>query len=154
LVNVTRQSHSRFVASPVRRQTAAVEWVVGLGILAILVVARHIAARRVAKGDRRFAWLFFAPTLLMFSYLLWISATMWRIQPLVSIGVGLVAAVSLVLLARVARGMATGRETPELLGDLRGPSFDYLIWTAIGLPMLMVVVLVILLATGAFTNSR
>jgi divalent metal cation (Fe/Co/Zn/Cd) transporter len=33
-------------------------------------------------------------------------------------------------------------------GELRGPEFDYIIWTAIGLPVLLMVALLVLLLTG------
>lgn len=126
------------------------------GLLAVTAVfaVRHLAIRRVAKGDRRFFWLYFAPTLIIFTYLIWIAIGMWKVQPVLSIGIGLVAVVSLVLLARMIRGMATVGPSPESPGDLASPSFDYIVWMALGAPLLLVVLLLILLVTGGLTYSR
>jgi hypothetical protein len=41
----------------------------------------------------------------------------------------------------------------ESTGELTGPHFDYLIWSALGVPMLMVLALAILAITGAL-NTR
>ena len=37
-------------------------------------------------------------------------------------------------------------------GDLTGPAFDYIIWIALGLPILMILSLVVLAATGALSH--
>jgi len=131
-----------------------VEWVVGLLVVAAVFAVRQLAIRRVAKGDRRFFWLYFAPTLIIFTYLIWIAIGMWKLQPVLAIGLGLLAVVSLVLLVRMIRGMAMVGPPPESLGELASPSFDYIVWLALGAPMLLVVLLLILLVTGGLTTSR
>jgi hypothetical protein len=41
------------------------EWLAGLALVASVIVVRHLAVRRMAKGDRWFAWAYFAPTLMI-----------------------------------------------------------------------------------------
>jgi hypothetical protein len=131
-----------------------VEWVVGLVLVTVVIVVRRLAIRRVAKGDRRFLWLYFAPTLIVFAYLIWIGIEVWRASPVVSIFMGLLAVVSLVLLVRMIRGITAAHPVQQKTGELSPPQFDYIVWTALGAPMLFVGVLLILLVTGALTNSR
>jgi hypothetical protein len=131
-----------------------VEWVVGLVVVTVVIVVRRLAIRRVTKGDRRFLWLYFAPTLILSAYLIWIGIEVWRASPVVSIFIGLLAVVSLVLLVRMIRGIAAAHPVPQAADELSPPQFDYIVWTALGAPMLFVAVLLILLVTGALSNSR
>jgi hypothetical protein len=56
----------------------------------------------------------------------------------------------------VARMMVAHREAakrpPSSTGELTGPSFDYLVWVALGVPMLLVLGLVILAIGGALSS--
>jgi hypothetical protein len=49
-------------------------------------------------------------------------------------------------LRRLAEVVRTSGETNP--GELRGPAFDYIVWTAIGLPVLLVVGILIAILTG------
>lgn len=80
------------------------ELVVGLGVLASLVALRHFAARRFARGDRRWIWLYFAPTIPVPAYVVWAAIRLWPTSPVATIGLGLVGVVSLLLLLRAVKG--------------------------------------------------
>ena len=40
------------------------------------------------------------------------------------------------------------------MGDLSRPGLDYIVWTAVGAPILLIVTLLGLLATGALDGDR
>jgi len=66
--------------------------------------------------------------------------------------------VTVALLVRVLLGSLSARDgtTPDGTtpnGDLTGPYFDYVIWVALGVPMLAIVAFAILAVTGAL-NGR
>ena len=72
---------------------------------------------------------------------------------LIAVGV-----VTVVLLVRVLLGSLSARDgtTPDGTtpnGDLSGPYFDYVIWVALGVPMLAILAFAILAVTGAL-NGR
>ncbi len=125
------------------------EWLAGLALVTPVIVVRHLAVRRMVKGDRWFAWVYFAPTLMILGYLVWIAIGLWTTQPVAAIGLGVVGGASLVLFVRVVREMASATRTTETIGELTSPFFDYIIWAAIGAPMVLVALLLALLVTGA-----
>ena len=129
------------------------EWPVGIALVAAVIVVRRIAIRRIAAGDGRFAWVYFAPTLLIVAWLVWISIGMWAVQPLLAVGAGVVAAVSLILLGRTVGRMASDAGTPGAIGELSAPMFDYIVWTSIGVPVVLIVGLLILVVSGALGKS-
>jgi hypothetical protein len=125
-----------------------VEWIAGIGLVVTLVVVRRIAARRIAVGDGRFAWIYFEPTLLVMAWMIWIAVGIWAIQPLAAIGMGLASAVSLVLLTRAVGRMVSDAGNVGAIGELSPPLFDYLVWTSIGLPVLAVIGLLVYFLLG------
>ena len=129
------------------------EWLVGIAFVAALLVVRWIAIRRIAGGDGRFAWIYFAPTLLVMAWLIWMSIGMWAVQPIAAIGVGILGAVSLLLLSRAIARMASDAGTPDAIGELSPPMFDYIIWLSVGVPLLLIIGLLILLLSGALGKS-
>ena len=65
--------------------------------------------------------------------------------------------VTVVLLVRVLLGSLSARDgtTPDGTtpnGDLTGPYFDYVIWVALGVPMLAILAFAILAVTGALSG--
>jgi hypothetical protein len=66
-----------------------------------------------------------------------------------AIGVGVVGGASLVLFVRVVREMASATRTTDPIGELTSPFFDYIVWAAISVPMVLVALLLVLLVTGA-----
>ena len=61
--------------------------------------------------------------------------------------------VTVVLLVRVLLGSLSAREGTTPNGDLSGPYFDYVIWVALGVPMLAILAFAILAVTGTL-NGR
>jgi len=61
-------------------------------------------------------------------------------------------AITTVLMVRRILAHRGAEERLVDVGELRGPEFDYLIWTALGVPMFLVVALVILAITGALSS--
>lgn len=98
------------------------EWAIGIALVAGLVAVRHVAMRRVARGDRRFLWLFFAPTVAVPAFVVWIALGMWGREPIMAVGLALVFGVSLALVAGMLRGMANGDGARLALGNCRDHS--------------------------------
>jgi hypothetical protein len=60
---------------------------------------------------------------------------------------------TVVLVVRMMRGGAAAVDSFETTGELNTPHFDYLIWSALVVPMLLVVALLVLAISGALTNK-
>jgi hypothetical protein len=121
----------------------------GAGFLGIWI----FAARQVARGRRRFAWVFFAPALFGLIYVVWIAIRSWVNQPLMAIVLLLVAVPSLLLFIRMARQRASEVLPSDPTWTLSSAHFDYIVWMAIGLPLIAALGLTVLLiayALGAF----
>lgn len=129
------------------------ELVVALGVLASLVAFRHLAARRFARGDRRWIWVYFAPTMLVMAYVVWTSIRLWPTHPLETIGLALVGVVSMLLLLRAVRGLAIA-DGRDVLANPPSAFLNYLIWGALGAPLVLSALLVLLLVTGGLGNTR
>ena len=124
------------------------------GLIVALVALRLIGARRLVRGQGRYAWLVFASMFLAPAGLFLVAATSWREQPVVSLFIGLIALTTLVLVWRFVHHLAsTGGVTPPL-GDLAKPYFDYLIWMSIGAPLILVGLLLVLAITGGLGGGR
>ena len=59
--------------------------------------------------------------------------------------------IALVLRMTVER-RAAAKRPPSSTGELTGPSFDYLVWVALGVPMLLVLGLAIVAIAGALSS--
>jgi hypothetical protein len=84
-----------------------VEPLVGLALGGGCLGLWIFAARQVAKGRRRFAWVFFAPGLFGLIFVVWIAFRSLANQPLTAIVLGLVAVPSLLLFIRMTRQRAS-----------------------------------------------
>ena len=134
-------------------QTAGVEPLVGVALGAGCLGIWIFAARQVARGRRRFAWVFFAPGLFGLIFAVWIALRSWADQPLTAIVLGLVTVPSLLLFIRMARQRASEVLPSDPTWTLSSAHFDYIVWMAIGLPSIAVIGLMALLiaqALGAF----
>ena len=152
-----RQCHSRSSWSRCHTasvsQTGSVEPLVGLALVAGWLGIWIFAARQVARGRRRFAWVFFAPTLFVLVYAVWIALRSLAVQPTMAIVLGLITVPSLLLFIRMARHRASGVLVSDPTWKLSPAEFDYIVWMAIGIPLLAVIGLILLLigyALGAF----
>jgi hypothetical protein len=134
-------------------QTAGMEPLVGLALGVGFLGIWIFAARQVARGRRRFAWVFFAPGLFGLIYLVWIAVRSWANQPLVALVLGLVTVPSLLLFIRMARQRASEVLPSDPTWTLSSAHFDYIVWMAIGLPFIAILGLIALLfaqTLGAF----
>ncbi len=99
----------------------------------------------------RFGGLRFLPGLISGATFVWggtrVAATSIRLAVLM-LGIG---ATTIALALRMMVGDRAGKGF-ESTGELTTPHFDYLIWTALLVPMLLVVALVIIAVTSAMTS--
>jgi hypothetical protein len=130
------------------RKLRTVELVPWIAVTAIVIAGTLLAARRVAAGDRRFVWVFGTPALIGFVVVLWAGLRAGTDQPLLAIGLAVIAVPSIVLMIRRLRYQATHSDDFDRSGNLGSPAFDYIIWTAVGVPFLFAGLLVLLLITG------
>jgi uncharacterized membrane protein YidH (DUF202 family) len=70
-----------------------------------------------------------------------------RGDKLVGIVLLAIAAITAVLGFRRVLALRSVTSTDEGVGNLSGPAFNYLIWTAIGVPIVMAILLLLLLAS-------
>lgn len=136
------------------RQTASVEPLVGLAVLASWLGIWVFAARQVAKGRRRFAWVFFAPPLVGFGLGLWLAIRGVADRPLMAIILGLILVPSMVLFIRAARDRVSAVPPSDPTWKLSSAQFDYIIWAFIGLPFVGVLGLIVLLIASALGAVR
>jgi hypothetical protein len=111
-------------------------------------------ARRVARGHRRWAWVFFGPVAIGLLSVVWIAIRSWSGQPVLAIALGLIGIPSLVLFLRSARKQAADVLPEDPTWTLSSAQFDYIVWTAIGLPFLVVLLLLVLLVTGGLSTAQ
>lgn len=113
----------------------------GAGVLGLWI----FAARQVARGHRRFAWVFFAPGLFGLTSVIWIALRSWVDHPLTGTVLLLVAVPSLLLFIRMARQRASEVLPSDPTWTPSSAHFDYIVWMAIGLPLIAILGLIVLL---------
>ena len=126
-------------------------WVaVGAGSFAIIV----FGARQVGRGHRGWGWVFLAPAGVVLLYMVWIAVRNWPDQPLLAMFLGLIGVPSLILFIRSGRKQLSDPLPSDPSWTLSSEQFDYIVWTAIGVPLVAVVFLLVMLVTGGFGTSR
>jgi hypothetical protein len=130
-----------------------VEPVLIVAAVATLVGLRLFAIRRIARGQRAFVWLYFAPALIASLVLLWETIILATTQPLASLAVGFVSVVTLIMLGRTLLRWSrkTGMDSSDATS---GPFLDYLVWSLLAVPLILGIVLVLLAVGGGLTTSR
>jgi hypothetical protein len=126
-----------------------VELALGIAVVILLIGIRHVGARRLVAGNPRGAWLVFLPTLGFACLFVGVGVMIVARVGMVGIPIAVVATVSLLLLVRAVRASAGTTGTPAESAALgEGPWFDYIVWGAVGMPILIVVVILLLAITG------
>ena len=97
----------------------------------------------------RLAGLRFAPTLVCGAVAIWAGTRVAASSAALALLMMAIGAITLVLALRM---MVGDRSTFESTGELTTPHFDYLIWTGLIVPMLLVVALLIIAVSGALTS--
>jgi hypothetical protein len=134
--------------------TSGMEPFAGVAALAGLVAIFVFESRRRANGQTRWAWVFFAPTGAVLLYLVWIAVRSWPEQPFLALFLGVIGVPSLLLFIRSARKQVSGGLPSDPKWTLSSAEFDYIVWTAIAVPFVVVVFLPVLLVTGGFATQR
>jgi hypothetical protein len=115
-----------------------------------LLAVRFLALRQVANGDRRFLWIYFTPFLAGSGAVVWAGVAVFGSAPLAGLAIVMVGVVTLALFVRSI--LAGQRSSAPSAGELSGPTFDYLIWMALGAPFILVGVLLLLALTGGLNH--
>ena len=129
-----------------------------IGLGALLMLVRHLAARRVARGDGRFVWLVFLPSMVGFAALVVIGAQTTGTSPIAGIAmasIGLVFVVAMIktfatMSARISAMHPGGDITPALTGPLANFA---LLWGVL-LAVLALVAVIVLVVWGVLQVGR
>lgn len=132
--------------------------VAGIVVLAVLLVLRLFAARRVAVRQGQFVWLMFVPTLLGGVVILYVSILMLAREPLVgtfmAIGGVIYLAVLVRFLFRLSRSVTSARPQDDIGTAITEPLVDYMS-TMVGLGLIGGVIAVVgLIIWGVIQASR
>jgi hypothetical protein len=130
------------------------EPIVGVALLVGCAVIWLFATRQIAGGRRQFAWVMLAPVLLGQVVMMWVAVRSLATQPMLSIVIGLIAVPSFVFLIRQGRQQASEVPVTDPTWTLSPAHFDYIVWTAIGVPFVVIVGLVVLLIVNGLGDSR
>jgi hypothetical protein len=105
--------------------------VVIVGIATTLMIGRHLAARRVAAGDGRFAMVIFAPALLSGAFIVWGSIRIITNEPVLGLAMTGAATVYLAgtiwAIIRSTRGVNRARTRDEITDAITEPTTELMI---------------------------
>ena len=129
-----------------------------IGLGALLILVRHLAARRVAGGDGRFVWLVFLPSMLGCAALVVIGAQTAGTTPIIGIAgvvVGLVFVVAMIktfatMSARIS-ALPTGGDITEAVTD---PLANFALLWGVLLAVLALVAVIVLIVWGVLQVGR
>jgi hypothetical protein len=100
----------------------------------------------------RLAGLMFVPGLLSGAGIIWGGTKVFASSILLAVLMIAIGVVTIVLVLRMMVENRAAADRLESTGALTTPHFDYLIWTALVVPMVLVVALLILGITSALAN--
>ena len=124
-----------------------------LAAVAAWVVAVLWDGRRSAKGDNRLTWVVHAPLLFSGLAMIWAGITMASSHLALGGGLALVGAITTVLVARALRAAPAGYMSEANARGLPGQWFDYLIWTALGVPIVISILVLAMAIADRFNRS-
>ena len=127
--------------------------IVGAVVFAVLVGLRFVAVREHANGNTRFVGLFFLPLLPGGIVMTLAGLGMVGKNPFPGLVLLAIGAITTALVARMIVRAPSMAQESTMTGDVPGPALDYIIWFAIGVPMLFVALLLILLITGGLRSG-
>ena len=109
-----------------------------------VVLIRLFAARKVRTGRARYAWLFFAPNLVLAAVPLWLAATQASTHPLLAVILGVVGVGYGLLLLRLVRAVAgatsvAGSED-DLVAGIAEPTADFMLIATIAMVIGLILV--------------
>jgi hypothetical protein len=122
--------------------------VVGIVVVALLVLVRHLAARRVAARDGRFVWPMFVPTLIVGVAILYVSIQTLANEPLLGAVMAIGGVIYLAVLVRfligLSRSITSAASQDDLATAVTEPMVDYMS-TMVGLGLIGGVIAVVVL---------
>jgi hypothetical protein len=124
-----------------------------LAFVVFLVVARTVLARRSGRDDVDLNTIVFGSALLGGVFTIWAGLKVSGTSLPLGLVMFAIGGVTIILVARMMVADRAASKRPQAsTGELTGPSFDYLVWVALGVPMLLVGGLLILAITGGLTS--
>ena len=122
--------------------------IVGVAVVVVLVAVRHLAARRVAAGQGRYAWLMFLPMMLGAVVILWAGIQMFMAEPVagaaLTLAGGLYLGILLGFLVRLSRSVTSAGPNGDVATAVTESAVDYLT-TLMGLMLVGGLVAVVIL---------
>jgi hypothetical protein len=130
--------------------------VVGIVVVALLVVIRHFAMRRVAARDGRFVWAMFLPTLIVGVVILYVAIQVLANEPLLGAAMAIGGAVYLFTLVRfinrLSRSVTATTTQDELATAITEPMVDY-VSTIVALGLIGGIIAVVVLVVWGVTQA-
>lgn len=129
----------------------------GIAIVALLVLLRHFAARRVVARQGQFVWLIFAPTLIGAVVVLWAGIQTFATLPPAGLLMVIAGAVSLAVVLRfltgASRSVSAAGPHDDIGTALTEPFADYMS-TIMGLVLIGGLVALVGLMVWGVTQAR
>jgi beta-lactamase regulating signal transducer with metallopeptidase domain len=135
-----------------------VDWKVGVGIaaVALVVLLRHYAARRVRARQGRFVWLMFVPTLIAGFAIVWAGISIFPTVPLLGVAIAVFGGIKVVVvvrfIARLSRAVSSAGSDDEVGTAVTEPFVEFIRATTglmlIGALVGLVALIVLAVSTG------
>jgi hypothetical protein len=131
--------------------------VLGIAVVALLVVVRHVAARRVLARQGRFVWLMFVPTLIGAVVVVWAGVRVLASAPAVGVLMVIAGVVYLAVvlrfLTRASRSVTAAGPQDDIATALTEPLAEYMT-TIMGLVLVGGLVALVGLIVWGVTQAR
>jgi hypothetical protein len=108
----------------------------------------RLALWRVSKGHGAFMWVLYAPLLFVLAAGIWVGFQVAVLDAVVGVLIVVVFAITILLLVRLLLHRPSTIDSVDASGDVTKPAFDYVVWTMLGLPIVLGGILVILAIRG------